>query len=276
MWTCLLSQLFSLAIYGQQPNTPNVRPGIRMPAAIAATLDDKTVKVSPTFDDPAAVTSVKFIVLGTGKTQPTYKASAMEVEVSVPQSIEEIILVYAYAQIGSNLSDAVATVITLSNAQPVPAPPTPTPAPPPAPVPPVPVPPNPTPVPPTPVPTPNPANPDQVFAAVKGIHVLLIIDKSKATNEIAGITQNQSAFKKHFEQPNTGNHWWQYDINDPLLAKLGVTKRLQGVNLPAIVIEDGTKKPAVQIGSTLSVTLTGDVPTDCGNILQQVATALSK
>jgi len=266
--SALLILLTSSLAYSQ--TVPNVASGIRLPSAIEATADNKTVKISPTFDDASKVISIKFIVLGTGKTQPTVKTDALSVEVSTPKTIDEVILVYCYGTMqgasGPVLSDPVATVITLHGGEPIPPPPNGGGNPPPPP----------------PPPPPNPPPVDQVFASVKNIQFFLIVDVQSANREVAVLTQNRGFFKQHIEQPNTGNKTWVYDVRATELRTTGVITKItdaQGkvtVPLPCILLFDSTTKPAKQVGTVMPVTLTGDATADANTILATAANALKK
>lgn len=277
----LLSSLLSLLlllspVLGQQPNKVK---GLTLPAAITFSDTDYQKRVVPVFDDPSKVLDAKWIVIGNGKADPVFTVkgagSKSVLYLTVPEDPAEVVLVYCYALYAGDkpwVTDPAATVLERSGTTPpVVTPPVTTP---PVTTPPV----NPIP----PVVTPPVSAVDVVFAGVKNIHAILVVDAQTTNREMAQVTTNQTYFKKHFEQPNTKNHWWTYDIRATQLQSQGVTKKLtdaQGkliVPLPVIVLIDGNASPAKMIGNPMPIPLTGDAAKTCDNILTAIAGVLKK
>jgi len=278
------SLLACLLLISQAWAQDNKTKGISLPASIAVTASDYSKKIVPTFDDPSKVIEVKWIVISNGATPPEYSAkgsgAGSYLTVTVPPP-KEAVLIYAIALYAGDkpwMTDPVSTVLEgpgSTTPPPVTQPPV---TQPPVTQPPVVVPP--------PVVQPPVVNPptttdvDAVFSARKGIVAIMVIDVNTANREIADLTKAETEFKKHFEQPGTGNHWYQFDIRKPELAKQGITKKLtdaQGkliVPLPAVVLIDSTVTPAKMIGSPVPFVASGDTARNVANLLTAVAQAL--
>lgn len=282
-----MKHLFSLltALLLLQPvlcqDKPNKVKGITLPEAVVVNATDYQKRIIPTFDDPGKVVDVKWIVISSGAGSPEYRITGAgklsTLYVTVPEDKKDAYLIYCYALYGGDkpwMTDAASTILEWQGQTPT----TPTvPTQPPT---------NPT-QPPT-QPTQPPTNPtvptttpvEQVFASVKNIHAILVLDVQSANQEVAVLTQNKTGFQKIFEKPGTNNHWWQYDIRTATKQSFG--KNLvdaQGklvVQLPVVVLIDANTTPAKMIGNPLPVQLTGNPVNTISSLLTNIATVLKK
>jgi hypothetical protein len=280
----LLVFLLLSPVYSQEKPAPaaTTNPakvkGLTLPQSITVSATDFAKKIVPVFDDPSKVLDCKWKVIGTGEKDPEFEVRGTGKDsylvVAVPAD-KDAVLVLCYALYGGDrpwVTEAAQTMVEWGTGLP---PPTTTP---PTTTPPTTVP--PTTTPPTTVP-PGTVNPDEIFASVKNVHAMLILDMKTVNPEVAVISQNKSFFQQHFQQPGTNNVWHQNDIRSVDLKQAQLMKLVDAtgkviVPLPAVVLIDSTVKPAKLIGIPISIPLTGNPTQTITNLLTAIAQALKR